>query len=189
MRKFLSIFLLAITVLLSGCGEEATPAITPMPEAEPAITTTQPSAATDGQVSFTPAVETPQPEQDSFSGNDPLDLYIADVENQAGQIRSALDEAVTQREMTAKAGELYTLWDDALNYLWAELEKLMPEDEFSLLLEEQLAWIAQKEEAVAESGKQFEGGSAYSMAVSLQAAQITEERVYVLYELLQANTK
>ena len=46
-------------------------------------------------------------------------------------------------------------------------------------------WIAEKEKAVEEAGKEVEGGSMYSLVVNMKAAELTEERVYELYELLK----
>ena len=43
---------------------------------------------------------------------------------------------------------------------------------------------AEKEEAVEKAGKEFEGGSIYPLIVNTEAAKITEERVYQLYEIL-----
>ena len=46
------------------------------------------------------------------------------LEEQSDAIRYFLEnEAMTQSDMNVKSQELYTLWDDALNYLWGELQK------------------------------------------------------------------
>ena len=87
--------------------------------------------------------------------------------------------------MNLKSQELYELWDGALNYLWGELKDSLPEEDFSKLLDEQRIWIVEKEKSVEEAGKEVEGGSIYSMVVNMEAAKITEERVYELYELLK----
>jgi len=52
-------------------------------------------------------------------------------------------------------------------------------------LDEQRTWIAEKEKAIEEVGKEVEGGSMYSLIVNTEAARITEERVYELYEFLK----
>lgn len=69
--------------------------------------------------------------------------------------------------------------------IWLPLKNVLPEKEFEELRDEQRTWIAQKEEAVETAGKEFEGGSLYTMVVNTEAATITEKRVYELYELLK----
>ena len=129
---------------------------------------------------------TPTPEQAVMAEKDIYADYIASVEAQSDAIKKSLTEdALTQFDMNMKSGELYDLWDGALNYLWGELKNTLPEDEFAALTDEQLQWIADKEQAVAEAGKPYEGGSIYSLIVNDEAACITQERVYELYELLK----
>lgn len=112
--------------------------------------------------------------------------YMVTIEEQSDDIKYALEnEVVTQAEMNEKSQELFELWDGALNYLWGELKNVLPEKEFEELRDEQRTWIAQKEEAVETAGKEFEGGSLYTMVVNTEAATITEKRVYELYELLK----
>lgn len=123
---------------------------------------------------------------DEQENNTELEEYIANIEEQSDSIKDALEnEVVTQAEMNEKSQELYELWDGALNYLWGELKKVLSEEEFEKLRDEQRTWIAQKEEAVETAGKEFEGGSLYPTIVNSEAAEITEKRVYELYELLK----
>lgn len=155
MKKYLLLPLLLIALLASGCAEKA---------------------QVSQVVSVTEAVE---PEYDSGALAD----YMASVEEQAAAVEDFLThDAMTQAEMNLKSHELYQIWDDALNYLWGELKHNLPEDEFAVLLEEQRAWIAEKEAAVEEAGREYEGGTIYSLIVNSTAAEITEERVYELYE-------
>ena len=101
-------------------------------------------------------------------------------------VRASLEhDDLNQAEMNIKAQELYEIWDAALNTLWTELNDEFSEDEFAKLLEEQRAWIGEKERAVEEAGKEYEGGSIYGLIVYTKAADITEKRVYELYELLK----
>ena len=111
--------------------------------------------------------------------------YLASVKEQSDAIKVSLEnDALTQADMNEKSQALYTLWDDALNNLWSEIKSNLPEKEFEKLLNEQRSWITEKEKAVKEAGKEFEGGSIYPMIVNGEAAKITEERVYELYALL-----
>lgn len=130
-------------------------------------------------------------EQNGFSSYDTsgrIDDMMASTEEWALTIRASLEhDTLTQADMNVKAMELYENWDAALNTLWSELKERLSEDEFNVLLEEQRVWIADKEAAVKEAGKEVEGGSLYALVVNMKAAEITEARVYELYEMLKEN--
>ena len=126
-----------------------------------------------------PPVETASPEKSE------LEIYMASLEESADAIETSLEtEALTQAEMNEKSAQLYELWDDALNYLWGELKAALPEEEFAKLLDEQITWISDKEKALEEAGKDYEGGSMYPLIISGEAARITRERVYEFYDIL-----
>lgn len=113
-----------------------------------------------------------------------MDAYITSIKEQSDAIRASLrNDPLTQAEMNVKSQELYELWDGALNYLWGEVKILSSEEEFTRLLDEQRLWIAEKEEKIKNVGKDTEGGSLYPLVVNGEAARITEERVYMLYDL------
>ena len=130
-------------------------------------------------------------EKNGFSGHeysDYIDDLMVSTEEWALTIRASLEhDTLTQNDMNVKAMELYETWDAALNSLWSELKQRLSEDEFKVLLEEQREWIIDKEAAVKETGKEVEGGSLYALVVNMKAAEITEERVYELYEMLKEN--
>lgn len=130
-------------------------------------------------------------EQNGFSSYDTsgrIEDMIAATEEWALTIRASLEhDTLTQADMNVKAMELYENWDAALNTLWSQLKERLSEDEFNVLLEEQRVWIADKEAAVKEAGKEVEGGSLYALVVNMKAAEITEARVYELYEMLKEN--
>ena len=129
---------------------------------------------------------TPTPTQAVIAENDIYADYMADIEAQSDAIKKSLaEDDLTQFDLNMKSKELYDLWDGALNYLWGELKTTLPEDEFSVLTQEQLQWIEAKEQAVTEAGKDYEGGSIYALIVNSEAAAITESRVYELYGLLK----
>ena len=129
---------------------------------------------------------TPTPTQAVIAENDIYADYMADIEAQSDAMKKSLaEDDLTQFDLNMKSKELYDLWDGALNYLWGELKTTLPEDEFSVLTQEQLQWIEDKERAVTEAGKLYEGGSIYALIVNSEAAAITEARVYELYGLLK----
>ena len=168
MKKRLFIVMLILALLISGCVKD-----------EPQVAET--GSVTDSAVS---AAET---ERNETSGYDisSVDAYLASVEEQASAIEYSLEnEVLNQNEMNRKSLDLYNLWDGALNYLWGELKAVLPEDEFTALLSEQLIWIEEKETEQKEAAGEFEGGSLYPFIFNGRGAAVTEERVYELYDIL-----
>ena len=90
---------------------------------------------------------------------------------------------LNQAEMNEKSLELYNTWDAALNTLWNKLKEELPEDKMNDLLKEQRAWIAEKEKAVDEAGEEAKGGSLEPLLRNDKAAELTEKRVYELYQI------
>lgn len=160
MKKRVLIMVLAIAIFAAGCGNE--------------------------EVKEPNGSQTVESEKDLNAETDELEDYIASIKKQSDSIKNSLEnDELTQLEMNEKSQELYELWDGALNDLWSKVKSNSSEEEFSKLLDEQRRWIAAKEKSVEEAGKEFEGGSIYSLIVNMEAAEITEERVYELYELLK----
>ena len=125
-------------------------------------------------------------EKDETEKGAEYESYMASIEEQSDSIKYSLEnDPLTQTEMNEKSQELYELWDGALNYLWGELKNTLSEEEFEKLRDVQRTWISEKEKSVEEAGKEFEGGSLYPTIVNGEAADITEKRVYELYELLK----
>lgn len=203
MKKLIALLTLVIAILLSGCsGKSETPKETPSPEIPAAAEPEEDAGGADVVFSpqettepvpeeAEPVPETPEPTPEAVEpaqssyDRSKADQYMASVEAQAESLEAAAQNATTQYDMNTNASEQYKLWDDALNFLWGELKSVMPEDAFAALLDEQIAWIAEKENAVAAAGKDYEGGTMYSLMVNSEAARITRDRCYYLYELLK----
>ena len=165
MKKSILVLIFVIALLASGCAKGDV------------------SSVTENIVQ-----ENNDAEQPAFSTSDigNLDEYMVSVKEQADAIQTSLEQDVlTQNELNAKSQELYVLWDDALNYLWGELKINLPDEELKKLQAEQRIWITEKELALEKVGKEFEGGSIYSLIVNSEGARITEERLYELYTLLK----
>lgn len=118
-----------------------------------------------------------------------LDDYLASIKEESDTIKTSLENASTQIDMNMNASELYKLWDEALNYLWGELKVSLPEEEFAKLKDEQLIWIKNKEQTMEDAGKEVARGSMYPLVVNGTGAQLTEERVYELYDVLKEMKK
>ena len=125
-------------------------------------------------------------QQNAVTSNEEIDAYMASVKEQSDAIKTSVEqEELTQTDLNIKSTELSELWDGAVEYLLAELENRLTEEEFSNLQSDQLAWIAEKEKSVEEAGIGYEGGSFYSFVVNWEAARITEERALELYDMLK----
>ena len=173
MKKSVWIMLLAFILLAAGCGKKETKEI-------PTISVSE--EVEDFKDNDTVTEENHAVRYDMSK----VENYLESVKEQSAAINDFLEyEAMTQADMNEKSQELYKLWDDALNYVWGELKTNLSEDKFQELLDEQRAWITEKENGIEEAGKEFEGGSMYSLAVNSEAARITEKRVYELYEILK----
>jgi len=158
MKKIVLVLMLALVILTTGCANEA-------PDAN------QENAAV---------------QQNNILSIEEIDGYLASVRAQSDAINTSFEnDPLTQTEMNQKAMELSELWDGAMNYLLDALKNRMSEDEYSKLQDDQLAWSAERDKAIAAAGAEFEGGSFYSFIVNTEAASLTEKRVNELYEMLK----
>ena len=117
---------------------------------------------------------------------DPIDLdvqeMLAEAEEKASAIQNKLteDSTLKQFEMNELSYEIYCVWDDLLNELWAILKDTLDETTMNTLLEEQRAWITMKEDEVKKAGEIFGGGSMAPLASNQKGAELTKTRVYEL---------
>ncbi len=122
----------------------------------------------------------------SYNIIDNLEDNIAFYEEWAASLKNSMEnDSLSQAEYNEKAEELYEVWDAALNQTWNVLKQILDEEAMSALTAEELEWIALKEQAVAEAGAEYEGSSIRPMIMDLKAAEMTEERVYELMNLLE----
>jgi len=166
LRNRVFALIMVLLLFLAGCASD---------EAE--VT----SAPTSREIEETQSTELPEtePEED-------LEAYMTSIREQSELIKASLaQDPLSQYELNAKSLELFELWDGALNHIWDALERRLSDEEFAVLQEQQRAWVADKEKAVEEAGMDFQGGSLYPLIVNGEAAAITEERVWELYELLK----
>ena len=92
------------------------------------------------------------------------------------------DSLMDQVTLNQTANDEYTMWDSLLNKIWTYLGEKLSEEEMTALTEEQHKWIVDKEAAVKEAVKDFEGGSMKPMIEYGTAASITQKRVAYLVE-------
>ena len=143
------------------------------------------SATEDTELPFTGlynvAAESGFSSYEQIAQDSGIEGELAAIEAQAAELETRINEgALSQSELTQAAGELYSLWDAELNSIWERIGALLPKEEMAQLTSEELAWIQEKETAVAQAGAEFEGGSMQPFIENSTAARLTRERVYEL---------
>lgn len=127
-----------------------------------------------------------QKKDDTAADKAGLADYMATVENQSNALKASLEnDPLPQVDMNMKSEELRQLWDAALTTMLDKAKSALPAAEWKALTEAQNAWTAATETAVAIAGKDWEGGSMYPLVVNMEAARLTEARVYEIYEMLK----
>ena len=186
MKKCVLALIMAMALITVGCGKEKIDHVLPSTKKTETIRQTEAETEpVETSVKETESETVVQSETTNQLSKEDLNSYICSIEEQSDAIKYYLEnEAMSQYDLNVKSQELYELWDGALNYLWGEIRNVLPAADFEKLLDEQLTWIADKEKAVEEAGKEVEGGSMYPLVVNGEAAAITEERVYDFVELL-----
>lgn len=107
-----------------------------------------------------------------------LEKEILAIEAEALTIQNKLQEAATQTDMNLISEEDYLLWDDELNSLWSRFSEAAPEDFKAVILEEQRAWIKNKEKEIEFAGSECEGGSIQPLIRNTKASELTRIRCY-----------
>jgi len=124
-----------------------------------------------------------------FSSSSYSNDYTANVNNTkelSDTLRKEIqEEELNQTELNEKAKALYDLWDNQLNDLWGVLLQTLPESEMKELKSDEINWINKKEKKLKKIRKKYKGGSMAPMQEYLKAADLTEDRVYVLLKYLE----
>lgn len=109
---------------------------------------------------------------------------LKETEARASALEEQLqtDGSLPQGDMNELSRVYYQEWDIELNRLWRFLKKTLDKDTMAALTREEVAWIRDKEAAVAAAGAEAEGGSLQPLLENNKAAELTRERVYYLVE-------
>lgn len=163
-RKFVTMFVIA-SLCLGGCGTIKTEQQNTTESSETVETTTESTVKIEVDV----------------------DGMLEAAEQEAAVLEKKLSEdaSLKQSDMNILSSEIYVIWDDLLNELWGILKENLDQETMDKLLQEQRAWIVDKEAAVKEAGAQFAGGSMAPLAANQKAAELTKARVQVLAEYLK----
>lgn len=96
-----------------------------------------------------------------------------------------LSEAITTLDMAECTDRMYKISDDSLNEIWNLVRYNVDEAAFTAILEEQRAWIAEKETKSKEIIAGYEGGSLAPVDNNITLASFTMERCEELIEYLE----
>ena len=139
-----------------------------------------------------PAEESWLTEPEEPSGEEALEWSrqirekVLAAQEEADRLEAEGQNALSQADMNGLSGEIYRVWDDALNEIWGILTEHMDPEEMERLTEEERIWIRGKEAAVQEAGADVEGGTLYPLVTNGKAADLTRKRVYELASLAGA---
>jgi len=127
-------------------------------------------------------------ELESLETEEKIDIDVNSMleatEQEAALLQKKLteDASLTQRDMNELSYEIYMIWDDLLNELWGVLKEHLDQEAMDKLLQDQRAWITQKEAEVKSAGEKYAGGSMAALVSNQKAAELTRSRVYFLAE-------
>ncbi len=115
-----------------------------------------------------------------------LQTRLAATQEQSDTLEQSIleDNTMSQGDLNSAYGEMDQLWDSQLNDVWQVLTKLLDPEEMDSLTQEELEWIAWKDNEAAHAGEEYDGGSLQIMAQAQRSAEVTRERVYELMEYL-----
>lgn len=162
-------------ISLTACGPAADDKVTTTVE-----TTTVPETTKVPETTTVP--ESTTIDKENPTGGD-VACILESTEQQVSELkRELVEDAVTQADMNQISYQICELWNEALDFVWLELEKHVDEATWEKLSKEQQEWTENKIKNVELAGAQYEGGSMQVMAECVLDAELTEERVYELME-------
>ncbi len=85
-------------------------------------------------------------------------------------------------EMKSAAKEEYEIWDRALNEIYGVLQKQLSSDDMNKLKDEEIKWIASRDEQAKKDSLKYKGGTAETLIYAISLGQSTKERCYELVE-------
>ena len=186
------------SLFLSGCGTNEVDQTESLKNSEYMQETVKTEteiqeSSTQETMEETSAQETIQETFESIETSSDIDVQgmMAEAEEEAAALQKKLteDSTLKQFEMNELSYEIYCVWDDLLNELWAVLKDTLDEQTMNNLLEEQRAWITMKEDEIKKVGETFGGGSMAPLVRNQKAAELTKTRVYELATYLGFDVK
>ena len=106
--------------------------------------------------------------------------YLITTSIEAENKNSKLGESL--ENMTVSSEEVYKIWDNALNTLWAVLMNNLNTETKQALIVSEMKWIDWKDASAAKEAAKFEGGSLYPLYYYTALAERTRWRCYDLLD-------
>ena len=160
-----------------------------MPESPPEKPDRYPGMQPEKQPDVPPEKQPPNEEQQlKPSYNDMMDekqKFLDEAEKIQEYSDAYLITATTQYQLNYESGVVFEKWDVLLNKVYQYLKVILTDVEFSYLEEKEIQWIKDKEAAINEAAKDFEGGSAETHVRNSTAITYTKERCYYLISLIK----
>ena len=178
MKRILLLMASMACLLLAGCQGDAETVV----ESNPPVVTEPPAVSNVPEV-----VETAEPIVEGTYDDlvKKLEAIIADTKEKADAHEAKGANLMTQTDMNFHSSELYKIWDDAINEIWALLDDNLERELFYTIQAEQIAWITEKETEIQKIQEEYNGGSITALACNTKAAQMTEERIDELLEYIK----
>lgn len=200
MKKVISILLVTLTTIFTGC---ISPNTSNIQNATTQTDTTINNTTQDNKKEASDKVETTISKNDNVAKkydyfNDYKSEIETEVENAIAKASSLQDEinqiqkiannyadaaalANTQSEMNSSSAWTYTVWDTELNNLWKRISSSASKDVKERILSEQRNWISMKNEITIENiGAPENSGSIYPLLQNNFLSDITHNRCLIL---------
>lgn len=200
MKMIISVLLITLTILFTGC---ISPNTNNIQNATTQADTTINNTTQDNKKEASDKVETTISRNDNVAKkydyfNDYKSEIETEVENAIAKASSLQDEinqiqkiadtysnaaslANTQSEMNSSSAWTYTVWDKELNNLWKRISSSASKDIKERMLSEQRNWIAMKNEITIENlGAPEDSGSIYPLLQNNFLSDITHNRCLIL---------
>ena len=120
------------------------------------------------------------------SWEDARDAYFDRLGEMDKKLTAKAEEAGKKPIVDQKtiADEIWKFWDDELNAIYQELRRLITEDEFDALREEEREWLRSRDELAARAAASENSSvNAQNLSYTRSLAESTKERVYELAEM------
>ena len=124
-------------------------------------------------------------EMEPIDGNESSSYYrnrLAELENRIQKNREA--QAASNNSNSAKtlADSELKLWDNELNLIYNAIKDDLDDGEAADLVEEERAWIRERDRKAVDAAKASAGGSLESVEYTASLADSTRERAYELLD-------
>lgn len=149
----------------------------------PTVSATEIPVSTEG-IEEEKATEKPKKTETPNPRKAKKDAFLDKADTIDGYDKTYLEPAETQSEINRESGIVAEKWDKLLNEVYQYLKTIMPDSDFKRLQQDEIAWIAEKEQGIEEAGAEWGGGSGEPMARNFAAIRYTKERCYYLISLI-----